>query len=107
MQRARHLKSPLVNVTVHTVTDGSDKENKEKEKAPKSKKSSRADPATLPGNVNKAANIQLLQEHWKCPQKTPVCSGTHCFVTVEGAHMALSHQRLDCWASAMVGSQAS
>jgi hypothetical protein len=73
------------------------------EKAPEIvKKKKSCDPATLPGNVKKVANIQSLQDHWKCAKKTAECLGTYCFVNKEGTHLPLSHERLDCWAAAMV-----
>jgi hypothetical protein len=103
LERVSKLKSPLVNISIEAVTTGSDKENEEDEgDKPKSKKkTARRDPATLPGNVNKTANVRLLQERWKCVQKTVTCMGVHCFVD-EGAHLPLSHERIECWAFAMV-----
>ena len=65
-------------------------------------KKKRHDPATLPRNVMKAANIQSLQEHWKCAKKTADCLGTYCFINNEGTHLPLSHEHLDFWAAAMV-----
>ena len=60
------------------------------------------DPATLPRNVMKAANIGSLKEHWKCAKKTADCLGTYCFINNEGTHLPLSHEHLDFWAAAMV-----
>ena len=99
----RSFKSRLVQLSISTAIDVN-KENEEdsEEKAEKAKKEKKSDPATLPGNVKKAANIRSLQECWKCPKKTAECLGTYCFVNNEGTHLPLSHERLDCWASAMV-----
>ena len=67
-----------------------------------SKKKSR-DPAMLPGNVKKNENMKALRERWLCPKKEASCFGMHCFINDEGStHLPLSHERLDCWAAAMV-----
>ena len=95
-------KSKLVQLTISTVINNNDKENGEHDDSEKLKKKKGRDPATLPGNIGKAANIQTLQERWKCDKKTPNCMGTYCFVNNEGMHLPLSHERLDCWAAAMV-----
>jgi hypothetical protein len=98
----RSVKSRLVQLSVSTAIDDGDKENEEMEKAEKAKKKKGRDPATLPGNVKKAANIRSIQERWRCAKKTAECQGTYCFVDNEGMHLPLSHERLDCWAAAMV-----
>jgi hypothetical protein len=98
----RSVKSRLVQLSVSTAIDDGDKENEEMENAEKAKKKKGRDPATLPGNVKKAANIRSIQERWKCAKKTAECQGTYCFVDNEGTHLPLSHERLDCWAAAMV-----
>ena len=99
----RSVKSRLVQLSISAVIDNN-KENDEVDNAEKlkKKKGGRRDPATLPGNVAKVANIQALQEPWKCAKKTTTCLGTYCFVNNEGVHLPLSHERLDCWAAAMV-----
>jgi hypothetical protein len=104
LDRISKIKSPLVNVSFEAITAGSDKENEDDEgnKLNTKKKSGRRDPETLPGNVNKTANIRLLQERWKCLQRTPSCMGVHCFVDDEGVHLPLNHDRIVCWALAMV-----
>jgi hypothetical protein len=94
------VKEPiLANVTITELDD-----NKENEPAAndKSKKKSAKDPETLPGNVEKTNNIQMLQQRWKCNKRQNNCIGVYCYIDREGNHLSLSHQRLDCWASAMV-----
>ncbi|KAJ8456685.1 hypothetical protein ONZ45_g18620 [Pleurotus djamor] len=97
--------SPIVNLSIHGTAAGgegdSNKENGEPGAAKEGKKKS--DPALLPGNIQKTQNIQALCERWKCTQRTATCGGTYCFFgnDVEG-HLALGHERLDCWASAMM-----
>ena len=95
----RSVKSRLVQLSISTTIDDGDKENEEAEKAKKKKS---RDPATLPGNVKKTANIRSLQERWKCAKKTAKCLGTYSFVDKEGTHLPLSHEHLDCWEAAMV-----
>ncbi len=63
---------------------------------------SQSDPADLPGNQSKLRNIQQLKERWVCDKGTDSCVGNACYVGPDGKHMALSHEMLDCWASAMV-----
>jgi hypothetical protein len=95
-----HNKSILVNVTIITLKDESDKEhNAPAETVPKSKKASR-DPRTLPGNVKQLANIKALQENWRCPKKTPTCLSLYCYINDEGTHIPLGNEQLECWASA-------
>ena len=96
------LKEPiLANVTI-TQLEGVD--NKENEPAAnnKTKKKAAKDPDELPGNLEKTNNIQMLQQHWKCNKRQNNCVGVYCYIDHEGNHLSLSHQRLDCWASAMV-----
>jgi hypothetical protein len=70
----------IVNITViqHDITGN--KENIPDENASKLKKKTVQDPATLPGNVKKASNIQALQEHWACEKKQLNCLGMYCWV---------------------------
>ena len=94
----------IVNIVVIANTDGKENipdDEVEPEKA-KKKGSTRRDPATLPGNMKKASNVQQLQDNWKCQKKQPSCLGMYCYVNDEGSHLPLSNERLDCWASAMV-----
>ena len=98
--RIGKVKEPiLANVTITQLDD-----NKENEPAAndKSKKKNAKDPETLPGNVEKNNNIQILQQCWKCNKRQNNCIGVYCYIDREGKHLSLSHQRLDCWASAMV-----
>jgi hypothetical protein len=88
----------LANVTITQLDSGDDKENE----LGKSKKKVMKDPDTLPGNVEKVNNIQKLQQCWKCDKRQGNCVGMYCYIDREGNHLSLSHQRLDCWASAMV-----
>lgn len=62
------------------------------------------DPAVLQGNVNRALNVQKLQERWVCAVRQPgTCIGAYCYVLPDTAvHLPLNHERLECWASAMV-----
>ena len=67
LNRIAHSKSKniLTNVTVIQPDNDNDKENAPENDTSKSKKKLK-DPALLPGNVKKVANVQALQEHWKC-----------------------------------------
>jgi hypothetical protein len=57
----------------------------------------------LPGNLVKNVHIQSLQEQWLCTKHKPACIGSHCYVNPEtDEHILLSHERFDCWASAIV-----
>jgi hypothetical protein len=97
-------KNALVHLNITSRISDNDKEN-ELDKLPGrgQKKKTKKDPALLPGNVKKAANIQALKEHWKCEKKVAGCLGVFCFINQErDIHMPLSHQQLDCWALAMV-----
>jgi hypothetical protein len=62
------------------------------------------DPATLPGNRAKIENLSALRKRWLCSaRRLPSCIGSHCYVNPDTQeHLSLSHERLDCWASAMV-----
>lgn len=53
----------------------------------------------LQGNIDRNANIKLLQERWPCDKAG---CGTYCFVNAKGEHTPLSHAMLDVWAMAMV-----
>ena len=101
LERIRQAKgNPVVNVTIDQLPLPADA-NKENEPEV-SKGSKRKDPAFLPGNLKRNANIQRLQEAWKCPGKRDECVGTHCYIQNNGTHLPLGHERLECWASAMV-----
>ncbi|KAF8185982.1 hypothetical protein BJ912DRAFT_852486, partial [Pholiota molesta] len=115
--RAANLasKTPTINITIqqkHGVKPAVDKEKEnvpvvpaapeaiEGGKAAKKKK----EPAVLPGNVNRALNVQRLQERWKCTIRQPgTCIGAYCYVFPDtSVHLPLNHERLECWSSAMV-----
>jgi len=126
VDRSRNIKSnsPTINVNIRPVTGGSggdkDKENEEENSSAKTKKvcvaslpiiatadsqyqKARIDPEALPGNLAKNKNIQLLQEQWKCKRRQDSCIGVYCYPDPEtDAHLPLNHERLDCWAAAMV-----
>jgi hypothetical protein len=100
-------KDPTINVTIIQAADPLDKENvalDENTVEQGKKKGQRRNPATLPGNINKNQKIKLLQEHWKCPKQQSLCLGTYCFTGEDRVHLALSHEMLECWASALVSS---
>ena len=100
--KAGKVKEPiLVNMAITQLEEVDNKEN-EPISNNKSKKKVTKDPDTLPGNVEKANNIQSLQHRWKCNKRQNSCVGMYCCIDFEGNHLSLSHQRLDCWASAMV-----
>jgi hypothetical protein len=96
----------IVTITQNGPTDKDTEQHDDDSDINSSKKSKkkgqRRDPATLPGNVNKNHKIQELRAHWTCPKQTSACVGTHCFIDAGGSHIPLSHERFDCWASAMV-----
>ena len=97
------LKEPiLANVSITQLDGVDDKENEPAANDKTKKKGGRKDPDTLPGNVEKTNNIQMLQQRWKCDKRQNNCVGVYCYIDREGKHLSLSHQRLDCWASAMV-----
>jgi hypothetical protein len=97
------LKEPiLANVSITQLDGVDDKENEPAANDKTKKKGGRKDPDTLPGNVEKTNNIQMLQQRWKCDKRQNNCIGVYCYIDREGNHLSLSHQRLDCWASAMV-----
>jgi hypothetical protein len=56
----------------------------------------------LPGNKNLIQSFQALMERWKCPKPQDTCLGNHCYIDPEGVHLPLSHERLECWASAIL-----
>jgi len=101
--KAGKVKEPiLANVTITQLDGVDDKENEPAVNDKTKKKGGRKDPDTLPGNVEKTNNIQMLQQQWKCNKWQNNCVGVYCYIDREGNHLSLSHQRLDCWASAMV-----
>ena len=127
--RAKNLasKTPTINVTIHQKKGEMDKENvavanAEVANGGKPKKvcfyhfnciyvinsiqtiRQKKEPVVLPGNINRAANVQNLQERWKCVVRQPgTCVGAYCYVFPDtGIHHPLNHERLECWASAMV-----
>ena len=101
--KAGKVKEPiLANVAITQLDDGVDENENEPAANDKSKKKSRKDPDTLPGNVENTNNIQMLQQRWRCNKRQNYCVGVYCYIDREGNHLSLSHQRLDCWASAMV-----
>ena len=104
--KLKDSESILANVTITQLEGADDKEN-EAAANNKSKKKVMKDPDTLPGNVEKANNIQMLQQHWKCDKRQINCVGMYCYIDREGNHLSLSHQHLDCWAAAMVSTQPS
>ena len=97
--KARKVKDPILANVAITQLDGVENGSAENEKA---KKKGTKDPDLLPGNVEKTNNIQMLQQRWKCNKRQNNCIGVYCYIDSEGNHVSLSHQRLDCWASAMV-----
>jgi hypothetical protein len=66
----------LANVTITQLDSGGvdDKEN-ELTMNGKLKKKVMRDPDTLPGNVLKVNNIQILQQRWKCDKRQGNCVG--------------------------------
>ena len=57
----------------------------------------------LPGNVNRAENVLILKERWVCNVRSANCLGAYCYVFPDTKiHLPLNHERLECWASAMV-----
>ena len=96
---------PIIGISIcqkHVAGQQEDLNNANNDKG---KKKSR-DPAMLPGHVKKNENMKALRERWVCPKKQAFCLGMHCFINEDGdergAHLPLSHERLDCWAAAMV-----
>jgi hypothetical protein len=127
IQHARNIisKDPTINISIIEKAGDNNKENKDEEKneACNGKSGKRVrfwlylifgspnkheyqvvkDPAILPGNLNKNANIQSLHEEWRCMKSNASCPGTHCYVDSDsGEHLPLNHEHFDCWASAMV-----
>ena len=101
LERIRQTKgNPVVNITIDQLPLPADAN---KENVPDtSKGSKRKDPEERPGNLKRNANIQRLQDAWKCPGKRDDCVGTFCFIQNDGSHLPLGHERLECWGSAMV-----
>ena len=96
------LKDPIIaNVTIVQLEHTDNKENEPAVKE-KTKKLKKLDDRDLPSTVQKYTNIEKLQKHWKCNKQQANCLGTWCYINHEGNHVPLGHQRLDCWASAMV-----
>jgi hypothetical protein len=123
VDRSHNIKAnpPTININIRPISGDNDKENEEEDSSGKTKKvrgvasipiiamtdswyqKARIDPEALPGNVAKNKNIQLLQEQWKCKQRQDSCIGVHCYPDPDtDAHLPLNHERLDCWAAAMV-----
>ncbi|KAF8173627.1 hypothetical protein BJ912DRAFT_802205, partial [Pholiota molesta] len=114
VQRSQGIKgnTPTINISIRQRScqaEGSDAAAKENievvagSQATKGNKRTRRDPETLPGNIAKNKNIQLLQEQWKCPKHQQTCVGVYCFPDPDSdEHLPLNHERLDCWASAML-----
>ena len=100
--KARKVKENILSNVTITQFDGNDDKENEPAMNNKPKKNSRKDPDTLPGNVEKTNNIQMLQQRWKCNKRQNNCVGVYCYIDCEGNHLSLSHQHLDCWALAMV-----
>ncbi|KAF8239201.1 hypothetical protein L208DRAFT_1238674 [Tricholoma matsutake] len=83
-------------------TQGAEKENMEAEGDESQKKKKKKEPKILPGNVTKNAHIEELRKKWECIQWKSTCIRVHCYVNPEsGEHTPLSHERFDCWASAI------
>jgi hypothetical protein len=104
LQRVGKAKEPpIISINICQKGVAGEQEDLNKANNDKGKKKSR-DPATLPGNVNKNENIKALRERWVCPKKQASCLGMHCFINEDegNTHLPLSHERLDCWAAAMV-----
>jgi hypothetical protein len=105
--RARNASTkepPIISITVSQHKENAPVAEAEAEKAGLGTKKKQRDPATLPGNLKRAANVKLLEERWKCPKQQPNCVGKYCYIDLEHIHIPLSHERLDVWASAMVRS---
>ena len=95
---------PIISISICQKGAARQQEDLSNANNDKGKKKSR-DPATLPGNMKKNENMKALQERWVCPKKQASCLGMHCFINKEDkgwTHLPLSHERLDCWAAAMV-----
>ncbi|KAF8815024.1 hypothetical protein BYT27DRAFT_7080856 [Phlegmacium glaucopus] len=108
--RAANLKSKTstINLTIQEKKHSENKENEgasgaEQKEGSKDKKRY-IEPAVLPGNVSRAENIRKLQNHWKCEKREPSCLGAYCYDSEEpgSVHLPLNHERLECWASAML-----
>jgi hypothetical protein len=102
LQRVCKAKEPpIININICQKGAAGQQEDLNNANNDKGKKKSR-DPAMLPGNVKKNENLKGLRERWVCPKKQVSCLGMHCFIDEGGTHLPLSHERLDCWAAAMV-----
>ncbi|KAF8968729.1 hypothetical protein BDZ97DRAFT_1755027 [Flammula alnicola] len=102
-------KTPTINLTIQQKKSEANKENEATPSAAEAKDGGKAakkkkEPAVLPGNVNRALNVQKLQERWKCVVRQPgTCIGAYCYVVPDtGIHLPLNHERLECWSSAML-----
>ena len=65
------------------------------------------DPMLIETNAKHIQNMQALREHWICPKAQPSCTGMHCYIDFDNNHIPLSHERLECWATAMLKGEAS
>jgi hypothetical protein len=104
LQRVCKAKEPpIISISICQKSVAGQQEDLDNASNGKGKKKPR-DPATLPGNVKKNENMKALRERWLCPKKQVSCLGMHCFINEDegGTHLPFSHERLDCWAAAMV-----
>ncbi|KAF9473464.1 hypothetical protein BDN70DRAFT_937414 [Pholiota conissans] len=108
-------KTPTVNITIQQKQGRGPTANKEKENVPAAASAMEAagegkaakkkkEPTILSGNVNRALNVQKLQDHWRCTIRQPgTCIGAYCYVFPDTqVHLPLNHERLECWSSAML-----
>ncbi|KAF9459546.1 hypothetical protein BDZ94DRAFT_1324692 [Collybia nuda] len=110
IQRACNLttRNPTINITINEIpaaaNNATDKENTGSSKVKgQGKKKKQKEAPILPGNTNKNAHIQSLRDEWQCNKPTPSCVGSHCYINPNTSdHLPLSHERFDCWASAML-----
>jgi hypothetical protein len=101
LQRVCKIKEPPI-ISISICQKRAAGQGQQEDLHDKGKKKTR-DPTMLSGNVKKNENLKALRERWVCPKKEASCFGMHCFINDEGsAHLPLSHERLDCWAAAMV-----
>jgi hypothetical protein len=104
LQRVCKAKEPpIISISICQKSTAGQQEDLDNANNGKGKKKSR-NPATLPGNIKKNENMKALRERWMCLKKQVSCLGMHCFINEDegGTHLPLSHERLDCWAAAMV-----
>ena len=94
---------PIISISICQKGAAGQQEDPNNANNSKGKKKSH-DPATLPGNIKKNENMKALRDRWVYPKKQASCLGVHCFVNEDegSTHLPLSHERLDCWAAAMV-----